>query len=115
MADDVIYIDIEDGKKRVMDNIKLYTKLLTKFKDDTNLSVLEEALAASENEKAQGAAHALKGISANLSLKELYKQSLEIETQIKSGSINPDQIGVLKNVYTQTMIEIEKVITQYAG
>jgi len=115
MADDVIYIDIEDGRKRVMNNIKLYAKLLTKFKEDTNLNSLEEAIQAADMEKAKISAHTLKGLAANLSLKELHRQSLEIETQIKTGNLNPNQIGILKNVYTQTIIEIEKVIAQYAG
>ena len=112
MADEVIYVDIEDGKKRVMNNIKLYIKLLTKFKDDTNLNNIETALEAGETEKAQVSTHTLKGLAANLSLKELFKQSLELETQIKAGNVNPDQIKILRDTHTQTIKEIEKVIEQ---
>jgi HPt (histidine-containing phosphotransfer) domain-containing protein len=112
--DDVVYIDAAGGVKRVMNNGKLYAKLLTKFKDDKNLTELEEALAAGDLPKAQASAHTLKGLAANLSLTELFNQSLELETQIKAGSVNPEQVETVKNVYTQTLAETEKVIAQYA-
>ena len=112
MADDVVFINVEDGLKRVMNNTKLYVRLLTKFKADTSLDELVSALEAGDMEKAQVAAHTLKGLAANLSLMELFKQSLELETQIKAKSVNPDQITVLKDTFTQTLTEIDKVITQ---
>jgi len=111
---DIVYINVEDGTKRVMDNTKLYAKLLTKFKDDQNIKNVETCLAAGDLPNAQVAAHTLKGLSANLSLVELNKQVLELETQIKASSVKPDQLEIVKNVYSQTIIEIDKVIAQYA-
>jgi HPt (histidine-containing phosphotransfer) domain-containing protein len=111
---DVVYVNVDDGLKRIMNNTKLYVKLLVKFKEDTNLSGLESALASGDNAKAQVFAHTLKGIAANLSLTELQKQALEIETQIKSGSVNPNQINTVKNIYNQTIAEVDKVIESYA-
>jgi HPt (histidine-containing phosphotransfer) domain-containing protein len=113
MAGDIIYINVEEGSKRVMNNTKLYVKLLAKFKDDKNLKDTEAFLAAGELEKAQVSIHTLKGLAANLSLTELFKQSLELETQIKARSVNPDQIAALVNVYNQTLAETDKVIAQY--
>jgi len=111
---DIIYVDAEEGIKRVMNNAKLYVKLLGKFKDDTNLNDIEAALTAGDLPKAQVSTHTLKGLAANLSLIELFKQSLELETQIKAGSVNPDQLSILKNTYTQTIAETDKVISKYA-
>jgi len=110
---DVIYVNAEEGVKRVMNNAKLYVKLLNKFKDDSSFNDMEAALKTGDLEKAQIAAHTLKGLAANLSLMELHKQSLEVETQIKAGSINPGQITTVKDAYGQTLAEIEKVIVQY--
>jgi len=106
------FIDFEDGVKRVMNNKAFFIKMLVKFKDDPNIKNLEVALAANDYEKAQVAAHTLKGLSGNLSLTELFKQSREIEAQIKTKSVNPGQLDNLKDVYTQTLVEIEKVITE---
>jgi len=112
MADEIIYVDTNEGAKRVLNNIKLYVKLLAKFKNDTNMNDLEAALSAGDLPKAQTAAHTLKGLAANLSLTELFKQSLELETQIKAGSVNPDQTAKVKDVYAKTLAEADKVIAQ---
>lgn len=114
MADNVVYINIEEGSKRVMNNTKLYSKLITKFKDDNNMAEIEAAVNAGDLEKAQTAVHTLKGLAANLSFTELYKQSLALETQIKEKNVNPDQLTILKVVFTETLSEIDKVISQYA-
>jgi HPt (histidine-containing phosphotransfer) domain-containing protein len=112
MADEVIYVNMAEGVKRVMNNTKLYIKLLTKFKNDTKLDDLEAALGTGDMEKAQAAAHTIKGLAANLSLSELWKQSLELETQIKAKAVNPAQMEIVKNAFAQTLQEVDKVITQ---
>ncbi|MDR0463774.1 MAG: Hpt domain-containing protein [Treponema sp.] len=114
MADDVVYINTDEGSKRVMNNTKLYAKLLVKFKDDPSMTQVETAFAEGDTESARGSVHTLKGLAANLSLIELFNQSLELETQIKTNSINPDQLDILKDVYDKTIEEMEKVIAQYA-
>jgi HPt (histidine-containing phosphotransfer) domain-containing protein len=111
MADEV-YVNFADGVKRVMNNTKLYVKLLTKFRDDTKLGDLEEALAAGEMEKAQAAAHTLKGVAANLSLIELFNQTLELETQIKAKSPKTEQMEKVKTVFNTTLQEVGKVIAE---
>ena len=111
---DVIYINEEEGKKRVMNNGKLYARLLTKFKNDTNLNELLAFAEAQDWEKAQGAAHTIKGIAANLSLTELFNQSLNVESQIKEKSLNSESLENLKLCFSETLLAIEKVITQYA-
>lgn len=111
MADEV-FVNFDEGVKRVMNNVKLYVRLLTKFKTDTRLDALEAALAAGDMEKAQVEAHTVKGIAANLSLSELFKQSLELETQIKAGALDPNQTETVKAVFASTLQEIEKVIAQ---
>ena len=110
---DIVYINEEEGKKRVMNNSKLYTKLLTKFKTDTNLNDLVASAVAQDWEKAQAAAHTIKGVAANLSLTELFNQSLGVETQIKEKSLNPETLENLKACFAETLVHVEKVIAQY--
>jgi HPt (histidine-containing phosphotransfer) domain-containing protein len=110
---DIIYINFDEGLKRVMNNAKLYAKLLGKFKEDKSLEATETALAAGEMEKAQAAAHTLKGLSANLSLTELYKQVLELETQIKAKDVKDEQLQLVKKIYAETIPEVDKVIAQH--
>jgi len=112
MADNVVYVDVADGTKRVMNNTKLYIRLLTKFRDDTKLNDIEAALAAGDMEKAQDAVHTIKGVAANLSLAELFKQSLELENQIKARSVNPSQMETVKTVFDATLQEINRIISE---
>jgi len=114
MADDVIFINVEEGSKRVMGNIKLYVKLLTKFKEDTTLADMETALNQGDMETAQIATHTFKGLTANLSLAELYKHCVDLEAQIKAGSYKEEQLVRVKDVNLKTITEIDKVIEQYA-
>jgi len=112
MADNAVYIDFADGLKRVVNNTKLYVKLLAKFRNENKLDGLEAAIKAGDMEKARNAAHTLKGVAANLSLTELYKQSLALETQIKGGAADPAQLNTVKTVFTRTLQEIDKVIAE---
>jgi HPt (histidine-containing phosphotransfer) domain-containing protein len=114
MAGEVIYVDVQEGSKRVVNNTKLYAKLLGKFKDDQSIKQLETALSGGDMTGAKEHAHTLKGLAANLSLIELFNKCLEIETQIKSESVESGQFDIIKNVYDQTIIEVDKVIAQYA-
>ena len=112
MAEELIYIDINDGLKRIVNNTKLYAKLLGKFKNEADVASIESALIEGNMEKAQTAVHALKGLSANLSLTELCKQTTELERQIKEKAVKPDQMEIIKTVYEKTLTETDLAIEQ---
>ena len=111
---DIVYINEEEGKRRVMNNSKLYVKLLAKFKSDTSIEDLLTFADAQNWEKAQAAAHTIKGIAANLSLTELFNQSLDLETQIKGKSLKPDSLENFKACFNETLVYVEKVISKNA-
>jgi len=113
MSDNIVYINADEGINRVMNNYMLYCRLLTKFKTDPNLNEIENALAEGDLERARNVTHALKGVTANLSLAELNKQVTELEAQIKAGSVNADQLALVKDIHAKTLIEADKVITKY--
>ena len=111
---DVVFINEEEGKKRVMNNGKLYAKLLTKFKTDTNLNDLVDFVESQNWEKAQAAIHTIKGIAANLSLTELFNQSIGVEAQIKGKSLKQESFESLKTCFADTLIKVDEVITRNA-
>jgi len=112
MADGTVYLNFAEGVKRIMNNTKLYVKLLGKFKNDTKLDDLEAAVVSGDMEKSQAAAHTIKGLAANLSMTELFNQCLELENQIKSGSPKTEQLETVKNVFDATLREIDKVLAE---
>ena len=111
---DIVYVDQEDGKKRVMNNTALYAKLLGKFRDETNLESIFSAIDEGSYEKAQDLAHAVKGTTANLSLKDLNEKIVALEAQIKAKSVEPHIIEAVKTSFAATIPEIEKVIAENA-
>jgi HPt (histidine-containing phosphotransfer) domain-containing protein len=111
---DIVYVDQEDGKKRVMNNAKLYAKLLGKFKSDTSLDPIFAALDAGNYEEAQGLTHTIKGITANLSIKDLNEKIVTLEAQIKAKSVDPQAIEAVKTSFAATLPEVEKVIAENA-
>jgi HPt (histidine-containing phosphotransfer) domain-containing protein len=116
-----VYVDVADGMKRVMNNAKLYVRLLTKFRDETKLDPIFTAIEAGDWKTAQEQAHTVKGITANLSIKELNEKIVTLEAQLKlkvadasSPDINPADIEAVKAAYAATLPEVEKVIAENA-
>jgi HPt (histidine-containing phosphotransfer) domain-containing protein len=114
-SEGAVYINQQEGLGRVLNNAKLYVKLLNKFKTDMNCDKLQETLQGRDYEKAQAQAHTIKGVAANLSFPELFKQSLELETQIKARAVNPEQVESFKFCFNETLAAVDKVIAQYGG
>jgi HPt (histidine-containing phosphotransfer) domain-containing protein len=108
-----VFVNFEEGSKRVMSNVKLYVKLLTKFKTETKLDDLSAALTAGDYEKAQVAAHTIKGLSANLSLTELFEKTRDLESQIKEKSVPDGAFDIVKTAFEDTVKEVDKVIAEH--
>jgi HPt (histidine-containing phosphotransfer) domain-containing protein len=111
---DIVYIDQEDGKKRVMNNAKLYAKLLGKFRNETKIDPIFAAIDAENYEEAQVLTHTVKGVTANLSIKELNLRIQELEAQIKARSVDPQTSEGVKTCFTETLARIDKVIAENA-
>ena len=114
MAENIVYVNVEEGSRRVMNNIKLYVKLLGKFMEDKSMSQIDEALNNNDLASAQNLIHAVKGLAANLSLTDLYKHSVELETQVKAGAVDRQQVDNFKDSHARKLTEVEKVIAKYA-
>jgi HPt (histidine-containing phosphotransfer) domain-containing protein len=111
---DIVYIDQEDGKKRVVNNAKLYARLLTKFRDETKVEPIFTALEDGNYEEAQGLTHTIKGITANLSIKELNLRIQELEAQIKVKDVKNEAVEAVRTAFAETMARIDKVIEENA-
>jgi HPt (histidine-containing phosphotransfer) domain-containing protein len=112
---DIVYVNLDEGLKRVMNNAKLYVRLLTKFKTDTRLDELSARIEAGDYEQAQVAAHTIKGVAANLSLTELFEKIRNLESQIKEKAVQPGSLDTVKAVFGETLKKIDEVIAQYGS
>lgn len=71
-------IDYDSGLERFSDNVEMYEATLQMFPDDENFPELEEAIREDNRQNAFSCAHALKGISGNLSMNRLYHAVSEL-------------------------------------
>jgi len=114
MADDIVYINVNEGLNRVMKNTTLYTKLLKKFINEDHFGGVDSAFTENDAEKAKNAVHTLKGLAANLSMTELYKQLVELEAQLKAGNVDTARLDEVKKIFALTITEADKVVKSYA-
>lgn len=107
-----IGIDAEELLERCMGNEKLACRLLLKFVDDRNYDSLTDALAANDTEKAIAAAHALKGMCGNLSMKRLQTLFETELTLLRGGDVAAarDHFGEASAVYTETRLALPSLL-----
>lgn len=107
-----IGIDTEELLERCMGNEKLACRLLLKFVDDRNYDSLTDALAANDTEKAIAAAHALKGMCGNLSMKRLQTLFETELTLLRGGDVATarELFGEASAVYTETRLALPSLL-----
>ena len=87
-------VDVDDGVARFMGNDLLYEKFLVKFLEDGSMAQLNEQFRSGNLEGAFRAAHTLKGVTGNLSLKELFEKSAPIVETLRKGSAEGVEEGL---------------------
>lgn len=94
-ADLTQYINYEEGLKRIMNNAKIYLKTLGMFAASKEFENLKSALAEGNMEKCVHSAHAIKGMSANLSIVKVYEISSALQDEFEKNIVNNDKIEEL--------------------
>ncbi len=74
----------EEGVARCINNEGFYLKLVKKIPTDKNFDELKNAIEAQDLERAFEAAHALKGVLANLSLTPILEPVSEMTEHLRS-------------------------------
>ncbi|MBK5254253.1 MAG: Hpt domain-containing protein [Peptostreptococcaceae bacterium] len=97
-------VDIEDVKKRFVEDEEFYRECLDMFCDDNSLEQLKLAIDKGEIQEAFNAAHTIKGIAGNLGLTPLFDAVSELVEDLRADKIE----GALKK-YTNIELEYEKV------
>ena len=109
MSDISIYIDVEDGVKRVGGNTVLYKKLLQRFIDANYFEALENHFLSGDTDAAKDDAHTLKGLAANLSLVKVNQLSAAVEQQLKNGQDCSENMAELKEAVNNTVEAISGI------
>lgn len=92
--------DVDEALVRCLNNENFYLMLVQKAAGDPNFGRLPEALAAGDLDKAFEAAHALKGVLANLALTPILEPVKEI-TELLRGRTETDYAPLLAEIAAQ--------------
>ncbi|MCM1336049.1 MAG: hypothetical protein NC084_06485 [Bacteroides sp.] len=90
--------DIEDGMTRFMSNEALYVRCLKKFPPQAEKCTLHDDLARGDFDAAVQSAHAMKGVTGNLSLTPLFTRYAEIVDRIRAGEKDDRLIEIEKEI-----------------
>ncbi len=81
-------IDVNEGVARCGGDEALYEHLLDRFSEESRFEEMREALASQDVQGAFAAAHALKGLSGNLSMNRLYRDIMPLVEELRAGSLS---------------------------
>ena len=96
-------IDVGDVLARFMNNESLLLRFLIRFPEDKNYASLLQALGEGDAERAFTAAHTLKGVAGNLSMRALYDTVSAMVERLRASDLEGARLllGELENRYGQ--------------
>jgi len=97
------YIDVQDALKRVGGNSALYKNLLTRFAEGDQFKKFDESLEGGNKTDISHAAHAIKGVAANLSLIRLRDVSAALEQEVVNDGDHTARINEFRETYDATI------------
>ena len=106
------YINVTEGLARVRDNKKLYRRMLGLFMENGEFAAMEDSLRQNDYAKAADAAHAIKGMTGNLSLTELYTISTRMMEELRQGVSSDESQAAFRVAYSQTRQYVEEVMQE---
>lgn len=109
------HIDVEDGLRRVGGNRGLFSRLLAMCQNSGEYEKLEQALAAGELVQAGDIAHAVKGMTGNLSMTTLFNTSAELCESLRGNVRDEALLSAYRSALEETMALIPGLTAQLQG
>lgn len=106
-------INVDTALKRFWDDEEMYFEFLNSFVEDTLMSRLKQAVQNGSVDDAFEAAHALKGLCANLSIDSMSKMIVPMVEILRGRSMEgiPEDFKGLSQTYENVCAAITKVCT----
>ncbi len=103
-------INPNEGIDRFSKNIALYEKFLLAFPEDPNYDKMLAAIADNDVVGAFKAAHALKGVTGNLSLNRLYESVCPLVEELRAQSMEhvPELLEPVKENYETAVAALKE-------
>ena len=108
-------ISVEEGLKRVVNNEKLYHRLLGKFSGRKISAQIKDAAERKEYADAANSCHALKGLASNLAMHPLALSAAALEERLKLGEYPEDLFFSLQEELDAVEKAIEEILAGNEG
>lgn len=104
-------IDVDEALGRFMGSEPLLLKFLRRFPEDENFPLLRQALEARDTVRAFEAAHTLKGVTGNLSMREFYRQLAALVEDLRREQLAAAaaRMPALEMQYTQIVAVLSRL------
>jgi len=112
-ASGIYGVDVKKGLGMIGNNKAIYLRLLKTFTTNTIFDELKAAVAAGDQEGVRAKAHALKGVTGNLHMDELYEQIKSIEQDVKDGkafAAGDEKLERFYDAYGRTMQSVAGIL-----
>lgn len=106
------YVDLESGLSRVRGNKKLFHRMLGLFVNSEEFGKLEEAVSAGDLKAAGDVAHAIKGMSGNLSLTLMFELSAELMNQYRQGNDDRALLDRYRQALEDTLSQVKQLMEE---
>jgi len=101
-------IAVEEGLKRLVNNKKLYFRLLKKFSARKFMDQIFEFVAQGNSDEAIKSCHSLRGTASNLAMNALADVTLQLEEKLVAGEPVDDMLPLLR----ENLEAVEKAIEE---
>ena len=106
------YVNVKEGLARIRDNKKLYRRMLGMFMESGEFATLEDYLAQKDYAKAADSAHAIKGMTGNLSLTQLFTISTKMMEDLRQGVASEESEAAFRAAYGQTRVYVQEIMDE---
>ena len=107
------YVNLDEGMGRVRGNKKLYKRMLGMYLAGKEFEMLETALAEGNLTAAADVAHAIKGMTGNLSLTAVFNLSTQMMMELRTGAYNKELHDSFKDACEKTTTILDYVINEH--
>lgn len=109
------YIDLDEALTRVRGNKTIYRKMLGLFLQSKELDALEESLGRQDYPQAADLAHAIKGMTGNLSLTALFEASTKLMQELREGTPREESLREYREALKETRDQVEALCARMDG
>jgi Hpt domain. len=116
METNCVYLDTDTALARLRGNRTLLARMLKMFLANEDLDALEPTLQSGDYEKAGNVAHAVKGMTGNLAMTELFESSNALMVQLRTLEAPPEEMVTrYRDALAKTREHVQKTIEELSS